>query len=229
MKATLGADGASRLIAAFAAFPCPYCAGGFEQCALCGGSGHGDEVSDACITCMGMGGTSCNFCGGSGLATYNMFPGEYRPAIASARSKWAIKQTDALPAKFGKSSPNESPAHARQRLAKQAGELNRALAALRNAIDMSRQVHRHNRRGTGAGTGAALRLFKRCERAAKIVQERLAETMQKLAEATDRLAESSDDPTAQEFERDRAELFRQSAKRVQWASKRRTALLLPRH
>ncbi|CAN5483498.1 hypothetical protein BH09PLA1_BH09PLA1_02130 [soil metagenome] len=214
----LGQRGADQLILAFAAFPCPYCKMGFESCELCKGSGRSDTKNQACFTCMGLSGTACNFCGGSGWSTYNFFPADFRPAIADARSRWAIRQSEKTLQELPKSNPSDG-AGARRTLAAQMTNLNRALMSLGNAIDLARQLHRQpSRRDFSA------KLFVRCQKAQAQVRSRLADTLVSLAAASRRVAEGASDKINAQFENDRASLFERESKRLRTVKRHRPSI-----
>jgi hypothetical protein len=222
VRESLGKQNANKLIAALAGFACPYCTRGFEKCALCGGSGRAESSQDACVTCMGLGGTRCTFCSGSGWATYTFFPSGLRPAIATARCNWAVQHAE-QPIRPPKGTAANGPSRQRKIVASEVAELSRVLAALRNAMELARGMHREpeSRR-------LARQLFVRCEKSAKAVQKRLAESHAKLASVSNQLAEQTTDEDRARFERDRAKLFEREAKRMSAAAKRRTSLLLSR-
>jgi hypothetical protein len=92
---TLGTERAAKLVSGFVHYPCPSCRNGLERCARC--SGHGFTPDDpVCETCAGSGMVRCDFCGGSGLATYNIVPSPLRYPVLARRVNIVSRQVKAF-------------------------------------------------------------------------------------------------------------------------------------
>jgi hypothetical protein len=86
-----------KMIVALVRHPCMYCAGGMEECSNCNGDGIRDEAF-CCRACAGFGRFRCDFCGGSGLASYNHFPADLRPDVLRGRTQLALNELERLSA-----------------------------------------------------------------------------------------------------------------------------------
>ena len=131
---SVGKQRFGKLLAALVRQPCAYCSGGIDACANCGGSGIRDDIF-CCRTCAGLGKSRCDFCGGSGLATYNYFPDGLRFDVLRGRVQLAAINLDRL--HLGPSiSPDVSS------LENRILNLNKILSVLENArVEASRLLH----------------------------------------------------------------------------------------
>src|SRR5688572_898365 len=85
---TLDEPARSKLVSAFAHYPCFACLNGIEPCDVCAGSGFA-AVARVCGPCAGFGSKRCDFCNGSGLATYNLVPDALRVNVLASRASRA--------------------------------------------------------------------------------------------------------------------------------------------
>lgn len=221
LREQIGREETERLIGAFAALDCFYCRRGFDPCVQCRGSGQGEDPRLACLSCMGLGATPCDFCGGSGLATYNFMPPGLRAAVAVARTQAAERRLASALARTPEheADPRKLRA-ARKALAKQLVELGRDLAIMKNAAQVSRRI----READAKLRTFTARLFARSSRSAEAAQLRIGRIYRLLSEASERVAGSTRDADTQAFERERAGLFEKEARRFESAAKRRSAL-----
>lgn len=134
---TFGKETAAKLFRACARFPCMYCKSGLEPCEACGGQGVRAE-GPFCDTCAALGQTRCEFCDGTGLATYSFFPPELWLPIILDRSRLAIRQVNQLLAHPVPASASEAY------LTNLILNLNKLLGALENAILAAKQIAHQN-------------------------------------------------------------------------------------
>ena len=222
LREEMGRKHADRLVLALASFPCPHCRGGSDTCAVCQGSGRGEERRFACMTCRGLGVSACDFCGGSGLATYSFVPAGLRPAVAAVRSQMASERVVAavrepLPA----GAPPEQMVAQRKALAKQVLEFGRDLSILTNAAQVARHLRCEDPVGYRAFSG---RLFARSSRSAKAAQLRMAEVFLLLAGASRHRSRGTHPADTTAFEEERAELFEEEARRLEKLARHRPSL-----
>jgi hypothetical protein len=85
-----GGQSSDAIVAAFSHLRCYMCQDGASSCPSCEGAG-GD-----CTTCDGTGMEACSFCGGTGWASEEMIPPEFRPAVKQQHVNKAIKQAQKL-------------------------------------------------------------------------------------------------------------------------------------
>ena len=234
LEGVIGRPAVQRLVIAFATFRCLYCYRGFSRCERCQGSGHAELRSDACLSCLGLGAGTCDFCGGSGLVTYNFAPAGLRPAIASVRTQSAVRQVEKWRGQPTAPASSLAPRAARRLIVDQLTTTSRAVAILRNAAELSRGLRRTN----AAATRLTNELFTRSTRTARRAQVRLAMLYQRLAELSRMVADGESNDQVKAFERDRAELFERESRRLANGARRRTTLVtgrelaqtgLPRH
>lgn len=223
-----GEQAARGLIGAFAHFECPHCRAGFTTCPACAGAGHAaDDRGIACTACLSFGVSPCDFCGGSGLATYTFMPPRVRPSAAATRASAAIARVDdivrePLPTK----ATRDRLKPLRRQLAKHALSLTRDVAVLTNAAQFARGL-REERPELRKFTG---KLFAQTSRSATAAQHRLAHVLHVLAGVSRLSARpgAGGDDVAAAFEEDRADLFDREAERLRRAARRR-ASLFPGH
>jgi hypothetical protein len=92
---TLGTEKAAKLVSGFVHYPCPSCKNGLEICSQCKGNGF-TEDHPVCEMCVGSGMVRCDFCGGSGLATYNIVPSPLRYPVMARRVNIVSRQVKAF-------------------------------------------------------------------------------------------------------------------------------------
>lgn len=201
-----GEDAVQRLVLAFATFACPHCRGGFENCHSCNGRGHGrdEDRGSACRSCGSLGAVACDFCGGSGFATYSFVPAALRASVAVARTDLAARRVAEdrnrhLPDTIAR----DQLGALRKVLAKQLLESQRDAAILVNAAQFARELRATSHR-LRTFTG---RLFGRASRNAKAAQVRVSTLFDVLATISRELASSAKHPDAVALETERAELF----------------------
>ena len=160
----------SKLVSAFAHYPCFACLNGMEQCDGCGGSGFA-AVARVCAPCAGLGSKRCDFCNGSGLATYNVIPAELRTHVLVARAARAGRYLEKL-LKQRMTGAGEAAA------VRHAQDLNQLLGVLENAVVSAQQL---------AAAGILLqpavdRFTATCHRSAAAGLTRLRETLVRLSQ-----------------------------------------------
>lgn len=151
----LGRELSQRLIGALAGYPCFGCQVGYEVCGRCRGSGF-SEGAQACDACAGMGQVRCDFCNGSGLATYNVIPMGLRREVMSRRVSRAIGLIERL--------ASETPASA-EGLRRLVLRLNKLLGVLENAVIQARAMIGSGEADAGAFDAIARRIGKAGARA----------------------------------------------------------------
>ncbi|HEX2971524.1 MAG TPA: hypothetical protein VHP11_04290 [Tepidisphaeraceae bacterium] len=166
---TLGKEVAAKLFLAFAHFPCVYCKGGLEPCESCGGRGVRAE-GPFCDTCAALGQSRCEFCDGTGLATYSFFPPELWLPVIVDRSRLAIHQVSYL---VGHPVPVDGP---EPRLTELIINLNKLLGVLENAVLAAKQIAHHN---THAHT--IVHTVNSCNHAAAVAIKYLRQVIRSLA------------------------------------------------
>jgi hypothetical protein len=175
VRQVIGEDAARALVAALSDAPCFGCKLGYESCQNCGGSGL---VADAlvCRACVGFGQSRCDFCTGSGLATYNALPADFRVEVMARRVARAIRLTDRLAA----DGPGAGDAAAAiDREVALIMRFNKLLGVLENAVVAARTLIR-----TGQEDRARLEpLVKRIARSAASIEEQMRAALQRLAGA----------------------------------------------
>ncbi|MGE5610513.1 MAG: hypothetical protein ACM359_14780 [Bacillota bacterium] len=134
---TFGKEMAAKLFQAFAHFPCVYCKSGLEHCEACGGRGARPD-GPFCDTCVATGQSRCEFCDGTGLATYSFFPPELWLPIIVDRSRLAIHGVNHLLAHPVPASSSE--AHLTELIV----NLNKLLGVLENAVLAAKQIAHHD-------------------------------------------------------------------------------------
>ena len=131
----IGKETTGELVSAMASFPCFACQRGIEPCGACGQSGM-IAAEKVCVACMGLGLARCDFCNGAGLATYNLLPLQFRPAVARRRAARAVAALEKLVAALNADTPLTGDdlelIHA----------INRPLGAMENAILIARALAR---------------------------------------------------------------------------------------
>jgi hypothetical protein len=122
----------ATLLSGFAHYPCFACRNGQETCDACTGSGF-TAVARVCGTCIGLGTKRCDFCGGTGLATYNAIPTELWLGVIASRAGRAVKLIEKFPA-LNPAALGEPAVVARLQ------DVNKLLGVLENALAAARQL-----------------------------------------------------------------------------------------
>lgn len=81
---SIGREGLSDLVLAYATASCHDCSRGRRKCSACDGTGRG-EGNIVCRGCLGMRRQPCACCQGTGLARYGECPDELRALVLSYR------------------------------------------------------------------------------------------------------------------------------------------------
>ncbi len=192
LRARLGASASKKLIAALASMPCFYCKSGVQRCEHCDGDGCHSDASP-CGYCLGFGIASCDFCNGSGRATYTVVPSALRMHVLEHRMQQALKEANqllkaAIPAAAGRTIKI-----ARRDLARRLFQIDRVMGVLENAVTSAREASRSRKelrkfaaRVIRVARRAAMKLDLRMRRVLKQIEqvERAAITSTNLA--TDR-------------------------------------------
>lgn len=224
LQAAIGDLRARRLVAAFATLNCLYCRGGFSRCERCEGSGHAEVKADACLSCFGLGAAACDFCGGSGLATYNFVPAGLRAAVASVRMSSAVRQVETWARQPSAPALGPSARVVRRATVEQLTRVARTIAILRNAGDFARQLRKANPNARSFTHG----LFTRSARAGRQAQVRLAMLYEHLSRLTQAVADAAGDEQVVEYERDRSIQFAREGQRLRQATQRRAGVITGR-
>jgi len=137
LRSRFGAVGAKRLLKALTHFPCFYCKRGLLKCPSCGGRGRasGDWP---CEPCVALGMARCDFCDGSGWATYNFVPVGLRLPVIIARVQAATMELKLLLRQPSPSAAKGKPESIEKAVAKQLLALNRLAGIFENALDATR-------------------------------------------------------------------------------------------
>lgn len=85
----IGRNATSRLITAFAHYPCPYCKKGRSKCQSCESRGYIDKDM-ICEQCFGLGVVRCDFCDGSGWMGMEDIPEGLRFTVLIKRVQTAL-------------------------------------------------------------------------------------------------------------------------------------------
>ena len=130
--ADLGEPARAALVSAFAHFPCFACRNGTEACEACHESGF-VAVARPCPACVGFGVKRCDFCNGSGLATYSLMPIELQPNVLVARAARARKYLQRLAvSRVGTTTARLEAQHVQ--------DANKLLGVLENAVVAAREL-----------------------------------------------------------------------------------------
>lgn len=86
---TVGKNATSRLITAFAHYPCLFCKKGRAKCESCDGRGYKDH-DKICELCLGLGVMRCDFCDGSGWMAMEDIPEGLRVTVMIKRAQTAL-------------------------------------------------------------------------------------------------------------------------------------------
>lgn len=92
---SIGREGLSDLVLAYATAACGNCSHGRCKCSACEGTGRG-ERNTVCRECLGMRRQPCEWCQGSGLVNYGKCLDDLRPLVLSYRLCIAASETARL-------------------------------------------------------------------------------------------------------------------------------------
>jgi hypothetical protein len=219
------ADLIPDMVHALACFACQHCRSGFDQCDDCQGTGRGEERSQACIPCGGVGLRACDFCGGAGVMTYDSVPRELRILVAQERSRRAVERVhtatlQSLPRSVAPSQISTT----RKDILRRNLHVRRDLAVLTNAVQYARQLRHED----PASRKVTCELFRASSRSACSARHLTAKLFTVLAQLSRVTAKISTDRTTQAFEEERASAFEMHARLMSRWSRRR-ASLFPGH
>jgi len=141
----MGKKATSRFISALARLACFNCKGGFRKCENCDGAGHFDHEM-VCESCLGLASVSCNFCGGTGLASVDFIPIGLRLAVFAVRLENAEKQIAALLKKPITSTIAEESARAFSDCVDAIFNLNKQISMLESAVGVAKDMIKFPRR-----------------------------------------------------------------------------------
>jgi hypothetical protein len=210
-----------RLVYAFAKFPCPHCRRGLNACDGCAGTARTDDGRGPCQRCLSLGATLCDFCGGSGFATYGFVPEPLRAAVAAARTDQAAARSAELlawplPTEVARGQLKAT----RKVLAKELVSLRREIAVLSNAAQFVREYRAANVNGRRFSA----RVFSHIARAAGPARTRVTVLLELLARISRELAVGAEEPDEEGFEAERAEMFLVAAREAERVAARRATL-----
>jgi hypothetical protein len=132
----IGKKASTRLIGAFACLACFNCERGLRECENCDGAGHFDHDM-VCESCLGLRSTSCDFCGGTGLASIDFIPIGLRLAVFAVRLENAEKHIADLFKEPITSSSTQDPDGAFGNCVDVLFNLNRQISVLESAVGVS--------------------------------------------------------------------------------------------
>jgi hypothetical protein len=135
----LGKKNTAQFISALSSLACFNCKEGLQTCENCDGSGH-FEHEMVCETCLGLASISCNFCGGTGLASIDYIPISLRLAVFAVRLENAEKQIAALLKKPVTSISAKEPTRAFSDCATSLLSLNRQISVLESAVSVAKDM-----------------------------------------------------------------------------------------
>ena len=168
----MGKKATVKFISALASLACFNCKEGLRICENCDGVGHYDHEM-VCESCLGLASVSCNFCGGTGLASIDFIPIGLRLAVFAVRLENAEKRIATLLKKPITSIPAEEPARAFSDCVDAIFNLNKQISVLESAVGVARDMIKVPRRlshQVSKITGKAVQV-------AKKGQKRLSETV----------------------------------------------------
>ncbi|QDV91247.1 hypothetical protein RAS2_23420 [Phycisphaerae bacterium RAS2] len=141
LRARLGASASKKLIAALASMPCFYCKSGVQRCEHCDGDGCHSDASP-CGYCLGFGIASCDFCNGSGRATYTVVPSSLRMHVLEHRMQQALKEANQLLKAAIPTAAGRTIKIVRRDLAGRLFQIDRVMGVLENAVTSAREASR---------------------------------------------------------------------------------------
>ena len=179
----LGPEATRKLTSAMAGYRCFGCSRGIEPCKRCDKTGF-VAVLKVCPDCIGFHSARCDFCNGSGLATYNLFPASFRASILSRRGNHAVsivrKLVDSA-SELDRTPPSGDQDF--QRLL----ACNRVAGVLENAVMTARQLISEGR----ASGDPVNRLIRSCVDASTDAQSQIILYLKRLAASQRQAAEDA--------------------------------------
>lgn len=135
----LGREYTEHVIKALAAWSCPVCKKGLEQCDLCDGSGwSGPDM--LCEMCMGLGLIPCQFCGGSGLSTLESIPSGLRLTVVCTRARLTAKHVKTVKSKLNDPGREPDTTNSTRKPGETLLILNKLLSRLEGCLDEIKQT-----------------------------------------------------------------------------------------
>jgi hypothetical protein len=184
----VGNKAAKKLIGALARLACFNCERGLNKCENCNGTGHFDHEM-VCESCLGLGSTSCDFCGGTGLTPIDFIPVGLRLGVFAIRLELPKKQIADLLRNPVVSSPAENPEGVFSSCADALLNLNRQISVLESATDVSADLIEV----PGGFSKRMTRVTQKALRAAIDGEMRLAETVACMAGSCELQARNSEE------------------------------------
>lgn len=129
----IGKNATSRLVTAFAHYPCPYCKKGRSKCQSCEGHGHIDEDM-ICEQCFGLGVVRCDFCDGSGWMAIEDVPEGLHLTVLIKRIQTALVRMRLILGKTIPKPSENSPSMTIKKCAKLLINLDRYMGVFENTI-----------------------------------------------------------------------------------------------
>jgi hypothetical protein len=172
LTSNMGKKNTAQFISALASIACFNCKEGLWTCENCDGAGH-FEHEMVCESCLGLALISCNYCGGTGLASIDFIPIGLRLAVFAIRLENAEKQIAALLKKPVTSVSAKEPDRAFSDCVTSLLSLNRQISVLDSAVGVAKdmiKVPRHLSHQVSKITSEAVRV-------AIKGQKRLSETV----------------------------------------------------
>ena len=196
-RSALGESMLRHLLAACADFACPYCSDGFGACNTCNGTGRADGRF-ACVPCRTLGVLPCDFCAGSGVATYSFFPAGIQSAIAEQRVNSATTRLEAIVANSPRM--NVPPGQEKRVIGREYLKVFRLHAIFQNALGLSytRNINGH---------AETARLASRSWRGLAQSEITMARLLKRLVVHALQTATVVNDEARQLFEQERARLL----------------------
>jgi hypothetical protein len=135
----IGNKASARFVEALASLACFDCKKGLRPCENCDGAGHFDHEM-VCESCLGLASVSCDFCGGTGLASIDFIPMGLRLAVFAVRLENAENHIAALLKKPIVSTPTENPAGAFGDCVDGLFNVNRHISVLESAVGVTHDM-----------------------------------------------------------------------------------------
>jgi hypothetical protein len=136
---TIGKNATSRIIIAFAHYPCPFCKKGRTNCRDCKGRGHINHDM-ICEQCLGIGVVRCDFCDGSGWMAMEDIPEGLRITVFIRRAQTAIRRLKLIFAKPLPWPSKNSPLTALKKSARLLIKVDRYMGVLENALVIAERL-----------------------------------------------------------------------------------------
>jgi hypothetical protein len=135
----VGKKASTKFVEALACLACFDCKKGLRTCDNCQGAGH-LEHEIICESCLGFASISCDFCGGTGLASIDFIPSDLRLAVFAVRLENAEKHIADLLKKTMTSPPTEDLDKAFDICVNTLFDLNRHISVLESAVGVTKDM-----------------------------------------------------------------------------------------